>query len=90
MTFEEWIADEMDRNLSQLEVDQMRAAWDAATKNDNMKYLLAEILPDMEARVAGMREAWPGREVLTALHRNERFVAEIKRLTGLLTPTRCD
>jgi hypothetical protein len=31
MTFEEWIAGKMDRGLSQLEVDQMRAAWDAAT-----------------------------------------------------------
>lgn len=32
MDFEEWIAGEMDRGLSQLEVDQMRAAWEAATK----------------------------------------------------------
>lgn len=48
-------------------------------ENGNMKRLLAEMLPDMEARVTGMREEWPGREVLTALHRNERFVANIKR-----------
>lgn len=57
------------------------AVCELMTENGNMKRLLAEMLPDMEARVAGMREAWPGHEVLTALHRNERFVADIKRFT---------
>jgi len=50
-------------------------------ENKNMKRLLAEMLPDMKARVEGLQEAWPGRDVLTALHRNERFVAEIERFT---------
>lgn len=30
MTFDEWIKGEMGRGLSRLEVDQMRAAWNAA------------------------------------------------------------
>lgn len=54
---------------------------DLMADNGNMKRLLAEMLPDMEARVSGMREAWPGREVLTALHRNERFVREMHEFT---------
>ena len=54
---------------------------DLITENMKMKKLLAEILPDMESRVSGLREAWPGRDVLTALHRNERFIAEIKKIT---------
>lgn len=31
MNFDEWIIGELDRGLSKLEVDQMRAAWIAAT-----------------------------------------------------------
>lgn len=50
-------------------------------ENGKMKRLLAEMLPDMEARVDGLRELWPGRDVVTALHRNERFVREIREFT---------
>jgi len=45
---------------------------------DRLKDLLGDLLPDMEARVTGMTQAWPGREILTALHRNESLVSRIK------------
>ena len=44
------------------------------------KALLQDILPDMEARVEGLIQAWPGAEILTALHRNEAHVRRIKEL----------
>ena len=43
------------------------------------KELLAEILPEMETKVKGLTELWPGREILTHLHRNERIVSDIKK-----------
>ena len=50
-----------------------------ATQKENyaMTQLLQDMLPDIEARVCGLREAWPGADVLTALHRNETFVRKI-------------
>lgn len=41
--------------------------------------LLADLLPEMEARVKGLQMLWPGEEVLTVLHRNEELVLRIKR-----------
>ena len=51
MTFEEWIKGEMGRGLSQLEVDQMRAAWMAALTaermmSDKLKKALEYVLND--------------------------------------------
>lgn len=57
-------------------------------ENGNMKALLLELLPDMESRVEGLRQAWPGRDVLTALHRNEAHVRKIKEFTeGFVLPS---
>lgn len=51
-------------------------------ENGNMKAFLLELLPDMESRVDGLRQSWPGRDVLTALHRNETHVRRIREFTA--------
>lgn len=48
-------------------------------ENKEMRKLLIDLLPDMECRVDDLRKTWPGRDILTALHRNERFVNQIKK-----------
>jgi len=54
------------------------------TDNDQLladcRALLQDILPDMVDRVEGLIQAWPGAEILTALHRNEAHVRRIKEL----------
>lgn len=50
-------------------------------ENDRMKQLLREILPDMEARMKGFRECYPGKEVLAVLTRTEDFVRRINEFT---------
>lgn len=50
-------------------------------ENGNMKALLLELLPDMESRVGELRQGWPARDVLTALHRNETHVRKIREFT---------
>lgn len=44
--------------------------------------LLKGILPEMEARVRGLTELWPGRDTLCVLHRNEAIVYRIKQHLG--------
>lgn len=61
---------------------QKDAIWTLMVENGNMKALLLELLPDMESRVAVLREAWPGRDVLTALRRNETHVRKIREFTA--------
>ena len=41
---------------------------------------LGRALPELEARVAGLRKRWPDRDILTTLHRNEALVADIRKL----------
>ena len=48
-------------------------------ENKEMRKLLIDLLPDMECRVDGLRKSWPGPDILTALHRNESFVDQIKK-----------
>lgn len=47
-------------------------------ENGNMKQLLCELPPGMETRVAQFQTMWPGREILIALHHNEKHVRKIK------------
>ena len=47
-------------------------------ENGNMKKLLSELLPDMESYVKSLTKLWPGRTVLTALHKNEAHLYKIK------------
>lgn len=51
---------------------------DLMAENGNMKRLLAEMLPDMESRVAGLQIVAHGPELLSVLQRNEQFVRDIK------------
>jgi len=47
--------------------------------NQDLHALLAEVIPEMECRVAALQQLWPGVEVLTHLHRNERILNELKK-----------
>lgn len=51
---------------------------ECAAENKKMKQLLADMLPDLQSRVDGLRQSWPGKDVLTALYRNERFLNDAK------------
>ena len=56
----------------------MNRVFELAEDNRRLKALLAELLPDMEARVQGLLELYPGRHTLTTLHRNEELVRRMK------------
>ena len=43
-----------------------------------LKNTLRKIQPEMEARVKGLQELWPGHDVLNVLRKNESIIAEIK------------
>ncbi len=45
--------------------------------------LLSELMPDMESRVEGLREVWPGNDVNEARWRNELLLARIKVIAGV-------
>ena len=49
-------------------------------KEQQMIAALGRALPELEARVAGLRKRWPDRDILTTLHRNEALVADIRKL----------
>ncbi len=52
---------------------------DLLAENGNLKQLLCDLLPDIEARVQGLNELFPGRDVLLVAHRNETHVVRIKK-----------
>ncbi len=53
----------------------------ATLKKSELKDLIADLIPDMEARVKGLQALWPGREILTCLHRNEALLHKMKAVT---------
>lgn len=46
-------------------------------KYNQLLSLLHDIRPEIEARINGFVSAWPGREILCALHRNESLLRRI-------------
>ncbi len=50
----------------------------ASTNDSKLKELISDLLPDMVARVDGLRGLWPGRDILTVLHRNESLLERMK------------
>ncbi len=52
-----------------------------SANDSKLKELISDLLPDMEARVDGLRDLWPGRDVLTVLHRNESLLKRMKAAT---------
>lgn len=58
------------------------AVFNLMAENGNLKKLLLEILPDMEARVDGLRKAWPGETITITLRCNEEHVRKIKEFTA--------
>ena len=51
-------------------------------ENHDLYHLLKDILPDLKSHYKGLVKLWPGKEVLTALHRNE---TNIKRIEQFIT-----
>lgn len=49
-------------------------------KIKELKTLVNDVLPEMEARTKGLQELWPGRDVLLVLHRNESLVKRMKNI----------
>ena len=48
------------------------------TENSKLKDLLQRALPEIQERVRGLNNCWPGVDVLLHLHRNERLLVEIE------------
>jgi hypothetical protein len=44
-----------------------------------LRNILIDIRPEMQARLDGLREMWPGKEVLMVLHRNETLMSRIDK-----------
>lgn len=49
-----------------------------ALSSTELEELVAECIPDMEARVEGLRMCWPGVDVNAALNRNESLLRRLK------------
>ncbi len=52
---------------------------DLMSENGKLKDLLARALPEIQERVRGLNNCWPGVDVLLHLHRNERLLTDIER-----------
>ena len=50
-----------------------------AGENYKLKDLLQRALPEIQERVRGLNNCWPGVDVLLHLHRNERLLTDIER-----------
>ncbi len=50
----------------------------ASSTVEKLEKLVADCIPDMEARVEGLRILWPGADVQTALNRNEALLRRMK------------
>lgn len=46
--------------------------------DSKMVELLVDIIPEIEARIAGLRQAWPGDVILATLRKNERILERIR------------
>jgi len=51
-----------------------------SNRERKLEQLIVDCIPDMEARVNGLRELWPSAEVLLHLHRNERLLQQMKNV----------
>lgn len=45
----------------------------------DLRSLLIDILPDLKSHYEGLIKLWPGKEVLTAIHRNEINIKRIEK-----------
>ncbi len=46
----------------------------------HMKQLIVDMIPDIESRVEGLNNTWPGEEICRACDRNEKLLAEMKKI----------
>ncbi|MCH9827215.1 MAG: hypothetical protein K0U79_05635, partial [Gammaproteobacteria bacterium] len=72
-------ADCFERDGHLIYADQVRLA---QREIERLHGLISDALPEMEARTQGLRETWPAREILTALHRNERITADMRAVVS--------
>ena len=46
--------------------------------SEELLQLIEDLVPDMESRIEGLRNLWPGRDIITHLHRNEALLRRMK------------
>ena len=51
---------------------------DLISENGKLKDILQRALPEIQERVKGFKNCWPGVEILLHLHRNERLLIDIE------------